>query len=213
MKCPALTASSHTWKKQEGPWRREWRNTSNPRDPKNGIAVHVQKSQHAIDWEGAKVQATATGYWNRRTMEAIHIRKKGKSMNLDCGLNLLPMWNPLIDPTWTSLWSTHHVTLPQQPNTFTLIHFYTFSFMSPSLTYLKPASHCTLQVYNCRRPMQQKCLVLLNLCYVLHSKPIPVNLFLNSYKTSQPVLKLAIFSDPFQSGSGVIRIWNQINRL
>ena len=68
-------------------------------DPKNGIAVHAQKSQHSLDWEGAKVQATATGYWNRRTMEAIHIRKKGKALNLDCGLHLSPVWNPLIDPT------------------------------------------------------------------------------------------------------------------
>ena len=61
------------------------------RNLKNGIAVHAQKSQHSIDWEGAKVQATATGYWNRRSMEAIHIRKKGKSMNLDCGLHLSPV--------------------------------------------------------------------------------------------------------------------------
>ena len=60
-------------------------------DPKNGIAVHAQKSQHSIDWEGAKVQTTATGYWNRRTLEAIHIRKKGRSINLDCGLHLTPV--------------------------------------------------------------------------------------------------------------------------
>ena len=43
-------------------------------DPKNGIAVHVQKTQHLIDWGAGRVQATAIGYWNRRTMEAIHIR-------------------------------------------------------------------------------------------------------------------------------------------
>ncbi len=45
------------------------------------------------------VRATATGYWNRRTMEAIYIKKKRQSMNLDCGLHLSPVWNPLIDPT------------------------------------------------------------------------------------------------------------------
>ncbi len=66
---------------------------------KNRIAVHVQRSQHAIDWEAAKVQATATGYWNRRTMEAIYIKKKTQSMNLDCALHLSPVWNPLLDPT------------------------------------------------------------------------------------------------------------------
>ena len=50
-------------------------------DPKNEIAVHVQRSQHAIDWGAARVQATTTGYWNRRTMEAIYIKKKGQSLN------------------------------------------------------------------------------------------------------------------------------------
>ena len=88
MKCPAVTASSHTLEKQVC-----------CEDPKNGIAVHTQKFQHSIDWEGVKVQATATGHWNRRTMEAIHIRKKGNSMNLDRGLHLSPVCNPLIDPT------------------------------------------------------------------------------------------------------------------
>ena len=67
-------------------------------DPKNGIAVHVQKSQHTIDWGAARVQATAIGYWNRRTMEAIQIRRR-QSMNLDCGLHLSPVWNPFIDAT------------------------------------------------------------------------------------------------------------------
>ena len=67
--------------------------------PKNGIAVHVQKSQHTIDWGAARVQATAIGYWNRRTMEAIQIRRRKQSMNLDCGLHLSPVWNPLVDPT------------------------------------------------------------------------------------------------------------------
>ena len=67
-------------------------------DPKNGIAVHVQKTQHSIDWGAARVQATAIRYWNRRTMEAIHIRR-GQSMNFDCGLHLSPVWNPLLDAT------------------------------------------------------------------------------------------------------------------
>ena len=62
-------------------------------EPKNGVAVDVQRSQHAIDWGAARVQATATGYWN------IYVKKKRQSMNLDCGLHLSPVWNPLIDPT------------------------------------------------------------------------------------------------------------------
>ena len=68
-------------------------------DPKNGIAVHVQRSQHTIDWEAARVQATTTGYRDIRTKEAIYIKRKRQSMNLDWGLHLSPVWNPLIDPT------------------------------------------------------------------------------------------------------------------
>ena len=32
-------------------------------DPKNGIAVHVQKTNHGINWEGATVQRKAEGFW------------------------------------------------------------------------------------------------------------------------------------------------------
>ena len=66
-------------------------------DPNNGIAVHVAKSQHSIDWPGAKVMRTVQGYWERRTMEAIEIRRSKRSMNLDKGLLLPSLWNPVLD--------------------------------------------------------------------------------------------------------------------
>ena len=68
-------------------------------DEKNGIAVHANKFNHSIDWESAGVLSTAQGYWNRRTLEAIHIRRTARPMNLDCGLHLSPVWNLLIDQT------------------------------------------------------------------------------------------------------------------
>ena len=34
-------------------------------DPMNGIAVHVQKTNHCINWEGATVQRRAKGFWLR----------------------------------------------------------------------------------------------------------------------------------------------------
>ncbi|MDA8010421.1 MAG: reverse transcriptase domain-containing protein, partial [Alphaproteobacteria bacterium] len=40
-------------------------------DPKNGIAVHVHKTNHCINWDGATVQRRAEGFWQRRTVEAI----------------------------------------------------------------------------------------------------------------------------------------------
>ena len=55
-------------------------------NPKNGIAVNVVESLHSIDWSGVK---SVEGYWERRTVEAIEIRRSKSSMNLDKGL-LLP---------------------------------------------------------------------------------------------------------------------------
>ena len=57
-------------------------------DPKNGITVHVHKTNHCINWEGATVQRRAEGFWLRRTVEATQIRKATPNMNLDSGLLL-----------------------------------------------------------------------------------------------------------------------------
>ena len=66
--------------------------------PKNGIAVHVQKTNHFINWEGVTVQRRAEGFWLRRTVEAIQIRKATPNMNLDSGLLLPMVWNPILNP-------------------------------------------------------------------------------------------------------------------
>ena len=67
-------------------------------DPRNGIAVHSHEQSHAIDWDGAIVKKSVTGYWQRRIMEAILIKCTGESMNLDNGLQLPTMWNPILNP-------------------------------------------------------------------------------------------------------------------
>ena len=46
-------------------------------DSKNGIAVHVQKHDHRVDWEVAKVIDQEQRYWPRRIREAIHIGPGG----------------------------------------------------------------------------------------------------------------------------------------
>ena len=66
-------------------------------DDRNGIAVHVQKFDHHIDWESAQVEQVIPDYWKRRTAEAILIRKRSSTMNLDCGLQLPTVWNPFLD--------------------------------------------------------------------------------------------------------------------
>ena len=57
-------------------------------DPNNGIAIHVAKSHHSIDWKEARVAKSVQRYWERRTMEAIEINKSKSSMNLDRGLHI-----------------------------------------------------------------------------------------------------------------------------
>ena len=68
-------------------------------DPNNGIAVHVAKSEHRINWTEAKVVKSVQGYWERRTIEAIKMKKSGSTMNLDQGLQLPTVWNPVLDVT------------------------------------------------------------------------------------------------------------------
>ena len=58
-------------------------------DVNNGIAMHVANTNHSIDWVNARVVKTVPGYWERRTTEAILIKKSQTSMNLDNGLLLL----------------------------------------------------------------------------------------------------------------------------
>ena len=62
----------------------------------NRIAVHVANTNHSIDWANTKVVKTVPGYWERRTAEAILIKKSQESMNLDSGLLLPSMWNPIL---------------------------------------------------------------------------------------------------------------------
>jgi hypothetical protein len=53
-----------------------------------------------IDWDGARVKRSGlTGYWWRRTTEDIHIKMSGKIMNLDGGLQLSTVWNPVLNPS------------------------------------------------------------------------------------------------------------------
>ena len=54
-------------------------------DPKNGIVVRVRRSG-------------MTSYWRRKTTEAILIKQSEETMNLDGGLQLPTLWNPVLSP-------------------------------------------------------------------------------------------------------------------
>ena len=70
-------------------------------DPKNSIAVNFQRTNHCINWDGATVQKTNRRFRQRRTVEAIQIRKSISNMNLDSGLLLPMVWNAILNPPQT----------------------------------------------------------------------------------------------------------------
>jgi len=65
-------------------------------DQNNGMAVHTNRHDHHIHWEEAKVVAMEESFWKRRVQEAIKIRTQDRSMNLDCGLSLSTLWDPVL---------------------------------------------------------------------------------------------------------------------
>ena len=67
-------------------------------DTKNGIAVYAWKTQHKVDWDAATVKQVETNYVRRRTIKAIHIKRREVTSNLDRGQYLSPVWHPLICP-------------------------------------------------------------------------------------------------------------------
>ena len=66
-------------------------------DDKNEIAVHVFKHDHHIAWDEATVSTSETSYWRQSVQEAINIRTKKETMNLDCVLTLSNTWLPSLE--------------------------------------------------------------------------------------------------------------------
>ena len=59
---------------------------------KNGIAAPACQQQHSVDWDAAKVRCTEQHYWKTKVHEAIHINQQSYTFNLDCGLQINPVW-------------------------------------------------------------------------------------------------------------------------
>ena len=68
-------------------------------DEKNGVAVHANTHNHHINREEAKMVTVEHSFWRRRVQDTIRIRTQDSSMNLDCGLFLSRLWDPVL-PTW-----------------------------------------------------------------------------------------------------------------
>ena len=68
------------------------------KDPLNGIAVHVQKTAHNINWQEARILARDNNWGKRRVLEALEIQQRRPMMNLDAGLLLDRSWTPFVRP-------------------------------------------------------------------------------------------------------------------
>ena len=68
------------------------------KDPLNGIAVHVQKTAHNINWQEARILARENNWGRRRVLEALEIQQRRPKMNLDAGLLLDRSWTPFVRP-------------------------------------------------------------------------------------------------------------------
>ena len=99
---PALNLNACTLEKLKERWRKDWvrkqEQSKGMTQRMHEIAVHTWKTQRKVDWEAATVKQVETNYTQRRTVEAIHIRKQEATSNLDCGQHLSPVWQPLIRP-------------------------------------------------------------------------------------------------------------------
>ena len=83
----------------------EHRRAVKNKDPKNGIAMHIQKAAHTINWQEAKILGREENWGRRRDLEALVIQQRRPMMNLDAGLILDPSWTPFVRPR-----SDSHVT-------------------------------------------------------------------------------------------------------
>ena len=61
-------------------------------DTKNGIAVHVVKTDHTVRWDQASAIKAEPHTKKRKIKEALTIRKTANNMNLDLGLTLEKIW-------------------------------------------------------------------------------------------------------------------------
>ena len=70
----------------------EHRKAVKSRDPKNGIAMHVQETAHSMNWQEARILGREDNWRRRRVLEALVIQQRRPMINLDAGLILELSW-------------------------------------------------------------------------------------------------------------------------
>ena len=116
-------------------------------DDKNGIAVHVQRFNHRIDWDNARVQEVVPDYWKGMATEAIQIYSTTQSMNLDCGLNLSNIWNPLLNSVRVFIYLViHFLLIFSHQSLFNSSHFHPFQCLQLMKTFWSKCSILVLML-------------------------------------------------------------------
>ena len=62
------------------------------KDPNNGLAVHVNITNHTILWNSAEVLTTEPNWSKRKVKEALYIKRTKNTLNLDQGYILDNVW-------------------------------------------------------------------------------------------------------------------------
>ena len=61
-------------------------------DSSNGLAVHVTKTQHRIEWNEAEVICREEQWMKRKIKESLMIKAHGNNLNLDAGVSIDTNW-------------------------------------------------------------------------------------------------------------------------
>ena len=62
------------------------------KDPNNGVAVHVQLTNHKIVWDNAEGLTNEQNWTKRKVKEALYIKRTDKTLNLNQGYQLDTVW-------------------------------------------------------------------------------------------------------------------------
>ena len=62
----------------------------------SAVSEHLKTAKHHFDPDKVKILAREPKDFSRKILKAIHIRKEKPALNRDKGLDLDPVWNPVL---------------------------------------------------------------------------------------------------------------------
>ena len=98
------------------------------------MALRSTKQRAITALIGKKQGWSVQGHWEQRALEAIEIKKNKSSMNLDRGLHLPLVWNPVLGLTWPLI---PYFTICSTPRPMSCMFLSSFH-LKPLLNYIRP---------------------------------------------------------------------------